>query len=391
MSLFSRIKPWALYQVQEARLLGRGAGSGTGDAVPIELGTGLSMTGNTLNVSSGGGTVLSPSQLTAWQNNYNPSSWGSGVQTLRIDSNSSYNFLTGLTATTGGHRVKLLNIGTYSFGLQDDEDASTAANRFAFGGQDIVVLPGRMVELEYDGTSSRWRLASAYHISFEEPEYVTNIELRYPQTMSGISNAVNAWPFYLDGAGTRTIQSVETTGFRGRWGVMALGISNADRSGYYSDNTSFSFNDDTSFGYHFYETTVRFEDLSTSTERYIARIGFLDSTTGTIIDGVHLEYSDNINSGQWAFYATDNTSVTTADSTSAVAADTWYRIRIVVYPNGTAKAYVNGTMIAEITSGLPGAGRGFAVYTGFRKTAGTTARIMYLNYIKATNVASSGR
>jgi hypothetical protein len=64
MSIFSRIKPWALYQVQEARLLGRGAGSGTGDVVPIELGTGLTLTGTTLSASGGGGDVTVLKQTT---------------------------------------------------------------------------------------------------------------------------------------------------------------------------------------------------------------------------------------------------------------------------------------------------------------------------------------
>ncbi len=58
-----------------SRLLGRGSASGSGDVEEITIGTGLSMSGTTLSATGGGGadgTVLSPSQITAWQNNYNP-------------------------------------------------------------------------------------------------------------------------------------------------------------------------------------------------------------------------------------------------------------------------------------------------------------------------------
>jgi hypothetical protein len=112
----------------------------------------------------------------------------------------------------------------------------------------------------------------------------------------------------------------------------------------------------------------------------------LDSDTTTPIDGLYLEYSDDINSGQWRLNGYNNSTATTNDSTSAIAADTWYRIRIVAYSNGSAKAYVNNVLVASLASGIPGNNRDFGVYCGLRKTVGTTARICYMDYIAQMNV-----
>jgi hypothetical protein len=372
-----------------SQLLGRGA---TGDVAAITIGSGLSMTGTTLSASGGGGggagTVLSPTQLTAWQNDYSPSGWANTVQTLRIDSNGSFNGITGLAATSSGHRVKIINVGSFAFLLYDEGTASTAANRFS-NGQDIFVLPGRTIELEYDNTSSRWRLASGYNILTEDPAYVRMVQLQFIQSNSGISSVANGFPLYWTGTGNRAIQSVATSGFGGRWGVLAMTIDNGTRSGIYSDNNSWIMHNGTIALPTIYQTSVRFEDLSDGTNRYIARCGFLDSDSGTPIDGLFLEYTDNVNSGQWTFNAYNNSSVTTVNSTTAVAADTWYAIKIVSYPNDTARAYVNGVLVATITSGLPGSQRDFAWYSGFRKTVGTTTRTMYIDYGSAAMISPS--
>ncbi len=153
-----------------SRLLGRGSAGGSGDVEEITIGTGLSLSGTTLSATGGGGgadgTVLSPTQITAWQNNYNPSSWANTVGVLRINSNQ-FHFLSGLTATSDGHTVRIFNTGSYPIGLYNQNTDSTAANRFSFDDHDVIILPQNSVELYYDGTAERWSLAAGWTLNSE--------------------------------------------------------------------------------------------------------------------------------------------------------------------------------------------------------------------------------
>lgn len=100
--------------------------------------------------------VISPSQITANQNDYNPT----GLQyanVLRLTTDASRN-ITGLQKGYFGRKLMVMNVGSNDIVLTDDDGAtSTAANRFEFGGN-ILVAPSEAVELWYDTTSSRWRL-----------------------------------------------------------------------------------------------------------------------------------------------------------------------------------------------------------------------------------------
>lgn len=100
---------------------------------------------------------ISPAQLTADQDNYNPS----GLQTstvLRLTSNASRN-VTGLTAPTvpDGNVKCIINVGaTNAIVLKNASGSSSAANRFNLGA-DITLNPSQGLILWYDSTSSQWR------------------------------------------------------------------------------------------------------------------------------------------------------------------------------------------------------------------------------------------
>lgn len=104
--------------------------------------------------------VVSPANLTASQNNWNPSG-GVGVPTVvRFTCNASLS-ITGLIAGVAGQRVTLCNVGTNNITLSHESGSSTAANRFKCPNSAAFTLrKDGAVDLWYDSTSSRWRIVA---------------------------------------------------------------------------------------------------------------------------------------------------------------------------------------------------------------------------------------
>jgi len=101
--------------------------------------------------------VITPAELDADQNNYNPTGFANaGIVALTSDATRT---LTGLAAQPAGSERTLVNVGaTNAIILSDGNTGSTAANRFQIGGT-LRLAPRDAVRLIYQG--SRWRLAGA--------------------------------------------------------------------------------------------------------------------------------------------------------------------------------------------------------------------------------------
>lgn len=98
---------------------------------------------------------VSPAQITANQNNYEPTDLDIAA-VLRINSDARRN-ITGLAQGADGRVIWIFNVGTFPIVFTWEDTNSTAANRFAFG----VTLGGAQgMEIMYDSTSSRWRAQS---------------------------------------------------------------------------------------------------------------------------------------------------------------------------------------------------------------------------------------
>lgn len=110
------------------------------------------------NVTTTGATifsgVISPTQLTADTEDWNPTGL-STASTVRVDVSKGL-AIGGLAGGATGRRIILSNITDYPILLKAESTGSTAANRFEIDG-DLIIMPKDRVELQYDGTLSRWR------------------------------------------------------------------------------------------------------------------------------------------------------------------------------------------------------------------------------------------
>lgn len=99
---------------------------------------------------------LSPAQITANQNDYNPTGLAD-ASVLRLSTDASWN-ITSIAGGADGRVLLILNIGSNNIVLKDDDGSTgTAANRFALSG-DVTLGGDQGAIVWYDSTSSRWRI-----------------------------------------------------------------------------------------------------------------------------------------------------------------------------------------------------------------------------------------
>ncbi len=101
---------------------------------------------------------LTPPQITADQNNYNPTGL-STASNLRLATDASRN-ITGLAGGSDGRIFTLHNVGFFNLTLVDESASSTNVNRFALTANQTVP-PDSSLTLQYDGTALRWRILSS--------------------------------------------------------------------------------------------------------------------------------------------------------------------------------------------------------------------------------------
>jgi hypothetical protein len=101
--------------------------------------------------------VIAPPQITANQNDYNPTGVASAAM-MQLSSDAARN-LSGLASGAEGRIISVVNVGAQSITLVNESASSTAANRFTLGA-DLTMPAKQAVILRYDGTTLRWQAIS---------------------------------------------------------------------------------------------------------------------------------------------------------------------------------------------------------------------------------------
>ena len=128
-------------------------GSTWADALVLDKSTGAAKLNSAVFLTGD----LSPSQITADQNDYNPAGL-SGASVLRLTTDALRK-VTGLQGGADGRLLSIVNTGSNPLVLANASASSSAANRFDIAA-DLLIAPSEGAILVYDATSSRWRLLS---------------------------------------------------------------------------------------------------------------------------------------------------------------------------------------------------------------------------------------
>jgi hypothetical protein len=323
--------------------------------------------------AGGGDTVISPTQLAADTDNWNPTGLSTAT-VIRVDTDATIRYLSSITAPAGGaQRLRLMNISANTLMLKDQAaELGTAANRMILGGQDLPLFPGDALDLIYDSTSSRWRALDPqakvipprrfgwYGV---RPSWASSASdtglFAASSTVSGTvaantftaGDSTNVTPYLVQTTGT------DTTG-RAHMGNTAMGLLVGNN------------------WYWRWASRINIVTLSDGTETFTYRNGLTDITNGDAVDGVYLRYTHSVNSGNFELVLRSNSSETAVNCSAGPVANTWMDIAITISPT-RVEAYKDGVLIGSTTTmtNLPsGSGRSTGVGALIVKSAGTTAR-----------------
>lgn len=160
-----------------------------------------------------------------------------------------------------------------------------------------------------------------------------------------------------------------TSGRSGVWGfstsVSATGVSSCSFAGLFAGG-----------GVMTYQTAIKLEDLSTVSEEFTIGAGYGIYNS----EGAYLVY-DRLNYGtNWQFITTDGIGSTVVDTGVAVVADTWYTFEVIFNADGTSvQAFIDGSNVGSINTNISSVA--FTCGNFIRKSAGTTPRLMYCDYV----------
>lgn len=102
------------------------------------------------------GTSITPPAIAADTDDYAPANLAT-ASGMRLTASGAARTITGLTGGEGGRIMLVHNVGALDIVLADESANSTAANRFALNA-DVTLKADQSTLLQYDGTSSRWRV-----------------------------------------------------------------------------------------------------------------------------------------------------------------------------------------------------------------------------------------
>jgi len=151
-----------------------------------------------------------------------------------------------------------------------------------------------------------------------------------------------------------------------------------------------------------YDSLIEIETLSTVTERFVNLFGlstFITTTNPTNLIGFTYDeggiagLSNFTASANWQTVTTNALTKTVTDTGVPVVTTGFVKLSIIVNAGGTSVAfYINGVLVSTHTTNIPtGATKRLVNANAIFKTAGTTSRTMYMDYVKLRQTLTTPR
>jgi hypothetical protein len=175
---------------------------------------------------------------------------------------------------------------------------------------------------------------------------------------TGASNAVVAWPFGGAYEGVGLLR-------------MALGTVATNRCHY---TTTSLLSISMGQGITRFATKIGFITLSDATNTYTMEVGFVNVLTSVPNFSIMFRYTHSVNGGRWEAICNNNGTITAVDTGIAASTGVMRTFEIEVNAANTSVAFfIDGTLVATITTNIPAATVGFGAGITARRTVGTAA------------------
>ncbi|MBK8100574.1 MAG: hypothetical protein IPK26_26070 [Planctomycetes bacterium] len=162
------------------------------------------------------------------------------------------------------------------------------------------------------------------------------------------------------------------------------------RSSFYQCLNSLLLGQGTAFEY---EARVCMSALSTVSEEYVAHFGFIDNANSSSepADSAAFAYRRTTDGDFWVCQTRSNSSETKTVTAIEPSTSAFAIFKIVVASDGASvKFYINGSEVASHSANIPtGSGRYTGIGQRIYKTAGSTARLMYFDWIRIKATGSA--
>ena len=128
-------------------------------------------------------------------------------------------------------------------------------------------------------------------------------------------------------------------------------------------------------GQSYFYARAAIPTLSTGTETFTVRHGFVDSVSAEPTNGVYFRYTDGVNSGKWQAVTRSGGVETATDTGVSEVAATFRKFEITVNAGATSVEFkIGGSVVATNTTNIPsGVGKDVSYQSLFMKSAGTTS------------------